>query len=113
MKHLILIAFFGSLLYNYTLFVIAKSNCDKGGVDFEYKKYFKMNWDNWGLTIMLVPVLVWFLPDIIAVFNERFSVKLIFHDVYYLSAGPLTELFLFGMFKLAGWKDTWIAPVHK
>jgi len=108
-----LIAFFGSLLYNYILFVIAKGNCDKAGVEMEYRKYCKMNWDNWGLTVLLVPVLVWYMPDIINLINDKLNADLKTYSVYYLGAGPLTEVVLFGMYKLAGWKNSWVAPVHK
>lgn len=112
-----LIALFGSIIYNYMLFVIAKNNCDKIPVDFEYKKYFKLNWDNWGLTFLLAPVLVWYLPDIILVLNSyvlnKFNIKLPVLSVMYLGAGIFTELVLYGMFKLMGWKESWIAPVHK
>lgn len=72
-----------------------------------------MNWDNWLLTFLLAPVLVWYLPDIIALINTRLNAELQTLEVYYLGAGPLTEVVLFGMFKLAGWKETWVAPVHK
>lgn len=107
------IALFGSLIYNVILFVIAKNKCDRDSVDFLYGKYCKMNWDNWLLTFLLAPVLVWYLPDIIALINTRLNAELQTLEVYYLGAGPLTEVVLFGMFKLAGWKETWVAPVHK
>lgn len=107
------IAFFGSLLYNYVLFVIAKNNCDKAETSFDYQKYFKMNWDNWGLTILVAPVLVLYLPDIVELLNQRLNTQAKLLDVYYLAAGPLSEVILFGMFKLIGWKQTWVAPVHK
>lgn len=107
------IALFGSLVYNYILFVIAKNKCDKEGVDFLYAKYCKMNWDNWGLTILLAPVLVWYLPDIMSIINTKMSLSLETFDIYYMGTGPFTEIVLFGMFKLIGWKDTWVAPVHK
>jgi hypothetical protein len=108
-----LAAFFGSVLYNYLLFVIAKNNCDQTGIEFEYKKYVKLNWDNWGLTLLLAPVLVWYMPDIVALINDKLSANLSVYKIYYLGAGPFTEVVLFAMFKLIGWKTTWIAPVHK
>ena len=107
------IAFFGSIIYNYVLFVIAKNKCDQEEKDFPYLKYFKMNWDNWGLTFMLAPVLVWYMPDSVGLINAHMATELGEHEVFYLGAGPLTEVLLFGMFKLLGWKDTWVAPVHK
>jgi len=107
------IAFFGSLVDNYILFVIAKNNCDQAGKEFEYVKYFKMNWDNWILTFLLAPVLVWYLPDIVALVNTHLSTELQEYKIFYLGAGPLTELVLFGIFRLMNWKKTWIAPIHK
>ncbi|HTJ53773.1 MAG TPA: hypothetical protein VL443_30165 [Cyclobacteriaceae bacterium] len=108
-------AFFGSFLYNFILFKIAKDNCDNANppVDFEYKKYAKMNWDNWALTTFLAPVLVYFLPDIVGFINQKMNLDLQIYNIYYLGAGPLTEVVLFGVFKLLGWKKTWVAPVHQ
>jgi hypothetical protein len=108
-----LIAFFGSLLYNFLLFTRAKDNCDKEDKEFPYGKYCKMNWDNWVLATLFAPVLVWYLNDIVALINTWFGWSLPVYEVYYLGAGVLVELALFGISKLLGWKETWVAPVHK
>lgn len=108
-----LIAFFGSFIYNFALFVKAKDNCDKNDTPFPYGKYFKMNWDNWAFTVLLAPVLVLYLPDIVAILNQRMDTQITLYPVYNLGAGPLTEVVLFGIYKMLGWKDTWVAPVHK
>lgn len=105
-------AFFGSFLYNYILFQIAKDKCDAIGSEFPYKRYAKMNWDNWLLTTLFAPVLVYFLPDLIALANQKLNWDLKINAVYYLLSGPLTEYVLFLVFKILGWKKTWVAPVH-
>lgn len=107
------IAFFGSFLYNFILFVISKGNSDKQDLDFDYKKYLKINWDNWALTVFLAPVLVWYMPDIVDLLNSKMSLELAEHKIFYLGAGPLTEVVLFGMFKLLGWKESFVTKAHK
>mgnify|MGYP000863089797 CR=1 FL=1 len=110
-----LIAFLGSLIYNFALFVKAKDNCEKSGAEVDYGRYFKMNWDNWALTLMVAPVIVWFLPDIALIVDQKVFARFDFQvpvQAYALSAGPMTEVVLFGVFKIIGWKRTWVAPVH-
>jgi hypothetical protein len=108
-----IIAFFGSFIYNFILFQKAKELCDENNTEFDYIKYCKLNWDNWLLTTLLAPVLVVYLNDIVALLNHKLSLDLITHEIYYLGAGPFTELVIFGVSKLLGWKKTWVTPVHK
>lgn len=108
-----LVAFFGSFLYNLALYVAAKNIADKNDVDFDNRKYFKNNWDNWLLTIFIAPVLVWYAPDIVGLLNDRLQLNMKFYQVYNMGAGPLTEVLLFGIYKLIGWKETFLAPGHK
>lgn len=108
-----LMALFGALLYNYAMFVMAKNDCDKVEMDFPYSKYFKKNVDNWGLTVLVAPVLVWYLPDIISLLNERWSLGLVGYQIYYLAAGPITEVLLILLMMLIGWKNSFVAKVHK
>lgn len=113
-----LIALFGSFVWNYALFVVAKNNCDNviPPVDFEYKKYFKLNWDNWGLTFLLAGPVVWFLPEIANLANDqlaKFNIPKIPERLFALSAGVLSELLIFGLLKIAGLKKTIVAPIHK
>lgn len=112
-----LLAFFGSFLYNAVIFVVAKNNCDKAEppVDFQYKKYAKMNWDNWGLTFCFAPVVVWFLPDFAKLANEYLLKTMGFQlpeDLYYLGAGPLTEVVMYFVLKYSGRKESFVPPVH-
>lgn len=108
-----LVALYGSLFYNYILYVIAKGNCERIEKDFEYGKYFKMNADNWGLTLLTAPILVNYLPDIVVLINEKLNWQLTTYKIYYLGAGPLSEVLIWLTMKLIGWKNTFIAPVHK
>lgn len=108
-----LIAFFGSVVYTFALFVKAKDNCEKNNVVFDYVKYLKMNWDNWALTGLVAPILVWFMPELVKLVNEHFTLTLQANPIYYLGAGPLTELLYFAIAKLIGWKESFIAPIHK
>lgn len=112
-----LIALFGSFVWNYALFVVAKNNCDNATppVDFEYKKYLKLNWDNWGLTFLLAPIVVWNLHDIALLANgqlAKWNVPNIPEKMFALCSGVLSELLIFGILKLAGLKKTIVPPVH-
>ena len=108
-----LVALYGSLFYNYILYVIAKGNCERIDKEFEYLKYIKMNLDNWGLTILTAPILVNYLPDIVSLLSSKLNWDLNTYKVYYLGAGPLSEVIIWLTMKLIGWKNTFIAPVHK
>lgn len=113
-----LIAFFGSFVWNYALFVVSKSNCDNAipVVDFEYKKYFKLNWDNWGLTFLLAPIVVFYLPEIASLANgqlAKIGVPNIPERLFALCSGVLSELLIFGILKIAGLKQSLVSPVHK
>lgn len=110
------IAFFGSILWNFALFSIAKNKCDKEDIEFPYMKYCKANWDNWTLTTLCAPIMVWYLVDIVALVNyllTNLNVQLPMLEIYYLGAGVVSELILFGIFKLLGLKESLVAPVHK
>ncbi|GHM98798.1 hypothetical protein WSM22_02880 [Cytophagales bacterium WSM2-2] len=113
-----LIAFFGSFVWNYALFVIAKNKCDAAlpPVDFEYKKYVKLNWDNWGMTFLLAPIIIWFLPEIAEYSNAqilKIGIPPIPQKLYAILSGVFSELLIFGILKLAGIKQSLVAPVHK
>lgn len=113
-----LIALFGSLLYNFALFVAAKNNCDSTmpPTDFEYKKFAKMNWDNWLLATFTVPLVVWFLPDFAKLGNDwilKVAGIQLPEELYYLGAGPLSEVVIFVVLWIAQRKKTFIVPVHK
>jgi hypothetical protein len=108
-----LIALFGSLLYNVILFKIAKDKCDDAGIELDYGKYFKMNWDNWLVTILAVPVLVFFMPDIVYLINKHLSSEIEGDlQILYLGAGPLSEIMIFAVGKLLGWKKSIITQPH-
>lgn len=107
-------AFYGSFVYNFALFTIAKGNCDKAEIDFPYFKYFKFNWDNWALTALIAPILVWNLPDILNLINSKLGISIPESSLLYLASGPATELVIFLLFKyVIKSKDSIIAPVHQ
>lgn len=108
-----MIAYFGAAVYIFLLFMVAKGNCDKVEKDFEYLKYCKMNWDNWVATLLVSPFIVWYMDDIVLLINRVFGWELPVLQVYSLGAGVLVELLMFGIAKLVGWKESFIAPVHK
>ncbi len=107
-------AFFGSFLYNLAIFVVAKNNCDKAEVDFPYRKYFKYNWDNWLLTIFVAVPLVWFMPDILKLINDKLGYGVPESPVIYLASGPLSELLIFFILKWSPrGKSEIVPPIHK
>lgn len=111
-----LIALFGVLAYNIVLWRIAKDKCDKLEKDFPYKLYFKYNVDNWMTVFVFMFPVVWYVHDVAMILNKLlldqtgFSLS---EEVYYLSAGPLSELVVFGIMWAIGRKEAFIAPVHK
>lgn len=106
-------AFYGSFVYNLALFVIAKGNCDKAEIDFPYRKYLKYNWDNWVLTVAVAIILVWNMPDILHLINDKMGVQIPESSLLYLASGPATELLIFLLFKyVIKTKDSLVAPVH-
>lgn len=107
------IAYFGALVYVFLLFMLAKNKCDIAEKDFQYVKYCKMNWDNWLATLLVSPIVVLYMPDIVLLVNRVFHIDIPALDIYSLGAGVLVELLMFGLAKLIGWKETFIAPIHK
>lgn len=106
------IAFFGSILYNFFLFKRAKDLSDEADQEFDYKKYRAKNWDNWVLTVMCAPVLVWYAPDIVTALNSAFGWSVTFYKFYYLGAGVLVEFLYVGFAILMKWKNGFIPTVH-
>lgn len=86
------IALAGWFIYNFLLFNLAKDKIDKKNKAFPYHAYLIKNWDNWLLTLILAPVLVYYMQDIVNLIGHWFSVKLPTYEIYYLGVGVLTEL---------------------
>lgn len=107
------LAFFGSFLWNFFVFQKAKDKVDATNLDFPYKDYLKKNWDNWFITTMVAPVLVWFLPDIIATLNSSFGSSIVLYKLYYLGAGVLVEVMYVGFAVLMKWKAKFFPEVHE
>lgn len=106
-------AFYGSIVYNFVLFVISKGKSDKIGKPFDHKKYALENWDNWSLATLCAPILVWYLPDIIGLLNSKLGWQLEVYAVYYLAAGPAAELLIYWTMKLVGLKDSLVTTAHE
>lgn len=95
-----LIALFGWFIYNFLLFNLDKDGKDDKGLHFNYNKYVSTHWDNWLFTLLLAPVLVYYMDDILTII-ERYTDKKFDHlDIYYLGCGVLTELVYYGLSKL-------------
>lgn len=115
----LLILLFGSLLYNYAMFVVSKDKCDKAEKPFPYKGYFWMNLDNWGLTV-LVAIAIAIFPDVLVSVATQSNVWLtdkvgfgLPENLYYFSAGPLSELLIFALLWISQRKESFVPPVHK
>lgn len=92
-----LIGFFGWFLYCYFLFHKAKEKADTTETDFDWPAYKKKNWDNWLWSLLLVPVLVSYMPDIVAILNSLFGTEIPHYAIYDLGCGPFTELLYMGI----------------
>jgi hypothetical protein len=84
-------ALFGALLFNWWLFSREKNKFDKDGIPFDVKKYFRLNWDDIGFTILCAPVLVWYMSDIISIIRHWIYEDVPHLDIYYLCAGVLSQ----------------------
>lgn len=106
-------AFFGSFVWAVILWSIAKNPYDSKKIDFPYGQYCKQNIDNWLVTLACAPILVWYLPDIVSIINERTGWNLKFYKIYYLGVGVFVELLYVGIALLFKWKQKFIPDLEK
>ena len=88
---------YGFLIYTVLLFVIEKDEYDNADEHFSIKKYLSKNWDNWLLSLILVPIIATKAEDIWAGAMDIFTKTWTFYDVYYLGVGALVEALYTGI----------------
>lgn len=86
------LAFYGWLLYNLVLFNIHKDQKDKTGAKLGFKKYLRINWDNWLLTLAFVLPTALFAPNITKFLANQFGQTVDFYQWFYLGTGVLSEI---------------------
>ncbi len=100
------LALYGFLIYTLLLFVITKDGYDKQNKKFDYKAYLKKNYDNFLLSILMVPVITFYAVDIFhSVVNDYFEKDWHFLKVYYLFLGAVVELLYLGIAKIRPKKE--------
>ena len=82
---------YGFLIYTVLLFVMKKDEYDEDNKHFSLRKYLKKNWDNWLLSLILVPIIATKAHDIWAGAMEIAGKTWTFYHVYYLGVGALVE----------------------
>jgi len=85
------LAFYGFLIYSVIMFVTEKDEFDAEDKKFSIKKYLSHNWDNWLLSLILVPVIATKAQDIWAGAMEIGGFEWNFYQVYYLGVGAVVE----------------------
>ncbi len=99
----ILLAFFGWLAWNIGLFSYLKDQADDLDQDFGVKAYAKKHWDNWLLSLVMVPILIIIGMkgiglDAIPIFDID---HLQWNDIYYAGSGFFSEALKFGITQVA------------
>lgn len=96
-NNIYVLAAYGFLIYTVVLFVMEKDEYDDADKHFSIKKYLSHNWDNWLLSLILVPVMAtkaeWLWLGLMEIWNKTWN----FYDIYYLGVGALVEFVYFGI----------------
>jgi len=96
-NNIYVLAAYGFLIYTVLMFVIEKDEYDGEGKKFCVKTYVRRNWDNWLLSLILVPIIATKAQDIWAGAMEIFSKEWTFYNIYYLGVGALVEALYTGV----------------
>lgn len=85
------IAFYGLLAYNIIEWSVKKDRYDNVNKKLNFKKYALDHYDNWIVTLMLMPVIVWFGPDLLNLINQMLRKEFQWTDAMYLGVGGLAQ----------------------
>lgn len=96
-KNIYVLAAYGFLIYTVVMFVMEKDEYDDKDQHFSVKKYLNKNWDNWLLSIILVPIIATKAQDIWAGAMEMAGKEWNFYDIYYLGVGAVVEALYTGI----------------
>jgi len=80
---------FASLLYFVALFTIEKSRTEK---TFKSRLWFKENWDDFLLTVVVGAAVVMWGDKILEAYNDWKGTNMEFKTYFYLLPGPITDL---------------------
>lgn len=90
----ILLTLLGWLAWNFGLFSYEKDKADDMDQPFPIGKYIGKYWDNWVLSLLIVPILI--IAGIKGLHLEAIPIGdfkgMKWSDAYYLAAGPLAEI---------------------
>lgn len=90
-SNIYILSLYGFIIYTYLNFVFTKDKYDDANKKFNYKKYLSSNWDNWLLSLLLVPVIAFYANDIWGGLMDWQEKDWQFRKVYYLGVGALVE----------------------
>lgn len=89
----IALTFLGWIIWNFGLFSMEKDKADEKGEDFSIGHYTKCYWDNWLLSLFIIPILI--ILGIRGLGLEAIPLAdlkgLKWNDIYYLGAGAFAE----------------------
>ena len=88
---------YGFLIYTVLNFVMKKDEYDDAHEAFSVKTYLGHNWDNWLLSLILVPVIATQAEGIWAGAMDMAGKEWKFYHVYYLGVGAVVELLYTGI----------------
>ena len=86
------LAFYGLLAYNIIEWSFTKDGYDKNSRKFSFRKYALKTYDNWIAGLALLPVVVWFGPDILNWINTLLGTSIEWRDAMYLGVGVLVQV---------------------
>ncbi|NOQ49336.1 MAG: hypothetical protein GQ553_01535 [Nitrosomonadaceae bacterium] len=93
------LAAYGFLIYTVLMFVIKKDEYDALDQTFSVTKYLKHNWDNWLLSVILVPIMATKSEAMWISVMQYFDKTWPFYDLYYLGVGAVVE----GLYSFIAW----------
>lgn len=98
----IILSLLGWLMWNFGLFSFEKDKADDLNQDFDIRHYIKCYWDNWVLSLIMVPILI--ILGIKGLGLDAIPMLDIEHlkwsDSYYLGAGFFAEALKYYLAKL-------------
>lgn len=91
------LAVYGFVIYTAVLFVMEKDEYDDVNKHFNLTKYLIRNWDNWLLSVILVPIMATKAVDIWGAIISIWDKTWPFYDLYYLGVGAVVEALYTGI----------------
>ena len=96
-ENIYVLSAYGFLIYTVLMFVMKKDEYDDADESFSVKKYLRQNWDNWLLSLILVPIIATKAEDIWLASMDIVGKSWRFFVIYYLGVGAIVELLYTGI----------------